>query len=110
MRTAPEERDEKKIAALRDEAANTLTILDAYLADKLYVAGDEFTMGDIPLGCVAYRYFNVDVRRPALPNLEAWYQRLSTRPAYQQHVMRFFGTNPDEWAALEKACASEGVL
>jgi glutathione S-transferase len=24
--------------------------------------------------------------------------------------MRHFGTNPDEWAALEKACASEGVV
>ena len=67
-------------------------------------------MGDIPLGCVVYRYFNVDVDRPALHNVEAWYQRLSERPAYRDHVMRHFGTNPDEWAALEKACASEGVI
>lgn len=110
VRTAPEERDAAKIASLRDEAADTLKILDAHLANDQYVAGDQFTMGDIPLGCVAYRYFNVDVQRPPLPNLEAWYQRLSSRPAYQQHVMRFFGTNPDEWAALEKACASEGII
>jgi glutathione S-transferase len=110
VRTVPEERNFDKINALRDEASNTLKILDAHLANNNYVAGDQFTMGDIPLGCVAYRYFNVDVERPSLPNLEAWYKRLATRPAYQQHVMRFFGANPDDWAALEKACASEGVL
>jgi glutathione S-transferase len=67
-------------------------------------------MADIPLGCVAYRYFNVQVDRPSLPNLESWYARLAQRPDYQNHVMRFFGTNPQQWQALEQACASEGIL
>lgn len=110
VRTAPEQRDPARIAALRDEASDVLALLDAHLAERPYIAGDGFTMGDIPLGCVAYRYFNVPVDRPPLPNLEAWYARLSERPAYKKHVMRFFGTNPDEWAALEVASASEGVL
>ena len=110
VRTQPAERDLAKIAALRDEANEALMILDAHLADRPYVCGDRFTMGDIPLGCVAYRYFNVDVDRPALPNVEAWYQRLAERAPYRDHVMRHFGTNPDECAALEKACVSEGVI
>jgi len=110
VRTQPEERDTEKIARLRDEAHAALTVLDEHLENRVYICGDEFTMGDIPLGCVAYRYFNVDVDRPPLPHVEAWYERLSQRPAYQNHVMRFFGTNPDEWAVLEKACASEGVI
>jgi len=110
VRTQPADRDLAKIAALRDEANEALIILDAHLADRPYVCGDSFTMGDIPLGCVAYRYFNVDVDRPALPNVEAWYQRLAERAPYRDHVMRHFGTNPDEWAALEKACVSEGVI
>ncbi|WP_282153069.1 glutathione S-transferase family protein [Ruegeria atlantica] len=110
VRTHPDQRDPEKIAMLRDEAHHALTILDQHLADRAYVCGDNFTMADIPLGCVAYRYFNVEVARPPLPNVEAWYQRLVERPAYQDHVMRHFGTNPNEWAALEKACASEGVL
>ena len=110
VRTQPTDRDLAKIAVLRDEANEALIILDAHLADRLYVCGDRFTMGDIPLGCVAYRYFNVDVDRPALPNVEAWYQRLAERAPYRDHVMRHFGTNPDEWAALEKACVSEGVI
>ena len=110
VRTQPADRDLAKIAVLRDEANEALIILDAHLADRPYVCGDRFTMGDIPLGCVAYRYFNVDVDRPALPNVEAWYQRLAERAPYRDHVMRHFGTNPDEWAALEIACVAEGVI
>ena len=110
VRTPPADRDPGKIAKLRDDAHDALTILDGHLENRPYVCGDAFTMGDIPLGCIVYRYFNVEVERPPLPHVEAWYQRLSARPAYRSHVMRHFGTNPDEWAALEKACASEGVL
>ena len=110
VRTVPADRDQVKIDALRDQAVSALTLLDTHLSDKNFVGGKKFTMGDIPLGCVAYRFFNVEVDRPAMPHLEAWYQRLCERPAYVKHVMRFFGTNPEEWQALEKACASEGML
>ncbi|MEP5622316.1 MAG: glutathione S-transferase, partial [Hyphomicrobiales bacterium] len=44
-------------------------------------------VGDIPLGCLAYAWFNMDIERPDLPNLAAWYQRLIERPAYQKGVM-----------------------
>ena len=108
VRTQPEARDPAKIKSLAVEAADVLAILDSHLASQPYVAGNEFTMGDIPLGAVAYRFFNVQAERPDLPNIESWYQRLCARPAYKQHVMRFFGTSPAEWQALEKACASEG--
>lgn len=110
VRTQPDERDPEKITQLRDEAHQALLILDQHLANKAFVCGDSFTMGDIPLGCVAYRYFNIEVSRPPLPNVEAWHHRLAQRTAYRDHVMRHFGTNPDEWAALEKACVSEGVM
>ena len=110
VRTEPADRDPAKIADLRDQAVKNLRLLDAHLSNQKYVAGDEFTMGDIPLGCVAYRFYNVDVDRPSLPNVEDWYARLSERPAYRDHVMRFFGTTPSDWAALEKESAKEGVL
>lgn len=108
VRTHPEKRDASLIAKHLDEASNVLSLLNDHLASHDYVAGKQFTMGDIPLGAVLYRYYNVDVQRPELEHVRAWYERLSQRPAYQQHVMRFFGTNPDEWQALEVACASEG--
>jgi len=108
VRTEPDQRDPAKIADLAEQAATALAILDAHLATRAYVAGDSFSMGDIPLGCVAYRYFNIPIARPALPHVEAWYARLSERPAYKAHVMRFFGTNPTEWQALERDSAKEG--
>lgn len=109
VRTAPQKRNPNLIADHAAEAGRMLSILDVHLADRNYVAGEAFTMGDIPLGCIAYRYFNIDIERPALPNVETWYGRLAERPAYQKHVMRFFGTNPDEWQALEIACKDEGT-
>ena len=108
VRTEPAERDPAKLASHAAEAAQALQVLERHLAEHDFVAGSGFTMGDIPLGAVAYRYFNVESERPSFPNIERWYARLYERPAYQKHVMRFFGTNPTDWQALEKACASEG--
>ena len=109
VRTDPAQRDPAVIAGHATEAAAMMALLDAHLAGRTYVAGEAFSMADIPLGCVAYRWYNIPVQRPALPHVEAWYARLSGRPAYRKHVMRFFGENPDDWAALERASASEGT-
>lgn len=108
VRTDPAKRDQSTIDAHAAEAAKMMTLLDAHLSGQDHVAGAQFTMADIPLGAVAYRYFNIDIERPALPAVQAWYGRLCERPAYQRHVMRFFGTNPNEWQALERASAAEG--
>ena len=108
VRTEPKQRDPALNSRHASEAANALAILDAHLEGRDYVGGNTFNMADIPLGCVAYRYFNIEIERPSLPNIEAWFARLCERPAYQAHVMRPFGSNPDEWAALERASASEG--
>ncbi|MBX2839858.1 MAG: glutathione S-transferase N-terminal domain-containing protein [Gammaproteobacteria bacterium] len=103
VRTDPDKRDPALIAKYANEAAEIMPILDTQLANHAYVSGDSFTMADIPLGAVVYRYFNIDIERPALPNIQRWYNQLCARPAYQKHVMRFFGTNPEEWQSLEKA-------
>ena len=41
-----------------------------------------------------------------LPNIGAWYERLSERPAYREHAMIPFGRNPAEWYLLEREPAS----
>jgi glutathione S-transferase len=65
-------------------------LLDRHLADKAYLASDRLTMGDIPAGTTLFRYFALDIKRPALPYVESWYGRLAERPAYRAHVMRPF--------------------
>ena len=62
-------------------------LLDRHLEGRAFVAGDVLTYGDIPAGAQLYRYFSLDIDRPPLPNVEAWYARLQTREAYRTHVM-----------------------
>jgi glutathione S-transferase len=89
IRTPPEKRDNAAIDAARPATSALWQRLDAHLANRAYVAGDSFTMGDIPVGCMAYRWMELPFRRddlPELPHLKAWYGRLLQRPAYQKHV------------------------
>ena len=61
----------------------------------------EFTMADIPLGTITYRYLNLDIERIELPHVSRWYQRICERPAFQYHVMIPFGANAEEWLQEE---------
>ena len=67
--------------------ADNLKIVENQLASRPYIAGNAFTMGDIPVGCFVHRWFALDVERPDLRNLKAWYARLKARPAYAKHIM-----------------------
>ncbi|MGI9049868.1 MAG: glutathione S-transferase family protein [Rubrobacteraceae bacterium] len=87
VRTPPEERDYAAIEAARLQTAEALSILDAHLSDREYVAGPSLTMADIPLGTTFYRWMVLDIERPPLPNLEAWYGRLCERTTYSENVM-----------------------
>ena len=87
FRTPEAQRDYKSIGENTTLLNNLMGQLDAHLAGRDYMAGAEFTMGDIPLGAMAYRYFGLPVERPKLPNVERWYGRLGERPAYRQHIM-----------------------
>jgi len=77
----------QEIDASLERTADTLAILDGHLSGKEYVAGDTLTMGDVALGPGIYRWLNIDIDRPSLPNLEAWHERLARRPAYEKNVM-----------------------
>jgi len=102
VRTEPICRDPGFIAARNESLGGSLQILDAHLADRAYIAGDRLTMADVPLGPMVHRYFDLDVARPELPNVTAWYKRLSERPAFREHAMVRFGRNPAEWYTLER--------
>jgi glutathione S-transferase len=87
IRTPPEKRDRANIARAIRKTAGNLDLLDAHLAGRDYVTGPSLTMADIPLGVTAYRWFTLDIERPAMPNLEAWYERLRARGPYRAIVM-----------------------
>lgn len=86
IRTPPEKRDAKAIDAGVKASHELAGMLDGVLADRPYVAGDQFTMGDIPIGCEVQRYLRVPIERPSRPHLEAWFERLRQRPPFVKHV------------------------
>ena len=86
IRTPPEKRDTAAIKAAGDRLAGSWTMLDQLLAGRAYVAGADFTMGDIPVGAAYWRYSKLDVAKPRLAHCDAWHQRLQERPPFRQHV------------------------
>ena len=80
-------RDTKAVAAAAKTVGEKLAILDAHLADRQFIMGDQLTMADIGVGSLLYRYFNLPMERPRLVHVDLYYRRLTARPAYQQHVM-----------------------
>ncbi|MGP9435391.1 glutathione S-transferase family protein [Ewingella sp. AOP8-B2-18] len=66
-----------------------MQILEAQLQKSGdYVLGDSFTLADIPLGLSVNRWAMTPMARPALPAVEAYYERLNQREGF-----RLFGRN-----------------
>jgi glutathione S-transferase len=87
IRTPPEKRDHAAIDSAKAKTIAAMKLLDAQLANSAFVAGDSFSMGDIPVGAIAYRYRRLIPERPVLANLERWYATLEQRPAFKEHVL-----------------------
>lgn len=87
IRTPAERRDMALITASAERLNQAMTLLDVHLAKHPYVAGDALTMGDVPVGCVCWRWANLDIQRPDLANVAAYRARLEARPGYRAQVM-----------------------
>jgi glutathione S-transferase len=86
IRTPPEKRDANAIAAGKEKTIAAAKIMDAQLGKTAYLAGSEFSYGDIPVGIMIYRYVQLIPERPATPNLDRWYAAISSRPAFKEQV------------------------
>lgn len=87
IRTKPEDRDMENIEKSRAALSEKMSIANDTLADRSYLAGDVFTIGDIPMGIAAWRWFNLPIEREDYPHLRRWCDDLSGRPGYQRHIM-----------------------
>ena len=87
IRTPKDKQNPEAIAAGRDNFSRQLAILDRYLRERDYVAGDAITMGDIPPAPFVHRWFNLDIEREDYPGLQAWYDRIASRPAFKKNVI-----------------------
>jgi glutathione S-transferase len=87
VRRTPAERDTAVIAASAARCAKQMAILDDALTRSPWLSGDDFGIGDIPMGVYAHTWFTIDIERPALPHIEDWYARIKARPGYAEQVM-----------------------
>lgn len=86
-RTPPSKRDAAKIDNAKERCVQDFEQLDKHLSHQDFLAGNHFTVGDIPAGTALFRYFTLEIAHPTVPHVRAWYARLQERPGYRAHVM-----------------------
>jgi glutathione S-transferase len=86
-RTKPENQKPDAIAAALAEARKAFAILDQRLGDAPFLGGEHLTYADIVAGIALYRWYEIDIERPDLPAITAWYARLRERAAFRKAVM-----------------------
>jgi glutathione S-transferase len=79
-------RDGREVERARKDLIAAFRMIDEELGRSRFIAGDHFSMGDIPLGVHAHRWQLYDIERPPMANLARWYAGLRRRPAFRQWV------------------------
>jgi glutathione S-transferase len=86
VRKGPAFHDAREIEASKQQWTRMVAILDSQFAHTGgHVAGASFTLADIPIGLSVNRWFMTPFERPSFPHVEAYYERLSGRPAFLRH-------------------------
>jgi glutathione S-transferase len=88
IRTRAEDRDMDAIETGRASLTAKMAIINDELADRSFLTGDDFNMGDIPLGIAVWRWFNMPIEREDYPHLKRWCDALCERPGYREHIMK----------------------
>ena len=82
VRTPAERRDPAAAERSVQATEPLLALLEAHLATRAYMAGDRFTMADVPIGCELHRWFGLPAELyawPAWPHLERYFAGLRER-------------------------------
>jgi glutathione S-transferase len=86
VRKNPAFHDVREIEASKKQWTRVVAILDSQLARTGgHVVGAAFTLADIPIGLSVNRWYMTPFERPSFPHVEAYYERLSGRPAFLRH-------------------------
>ncbi|MGY8709370.1 glutathione S-transferase [Bradyrhizobium sp. 18BD] len=85
-RTPEAQRNLAAVDKAREQTSRYLKHVDHQLKGRSFLLGDHLSLADIPIGTHLYRYFNLDLPRSNLPNVERWYERLQSKSAYREHV------------------------
>ncbi len=86
IRTPPEKRDAGAIATGKEKTIVAAKMMEEQLGRTPFLAGNDFSYGDIPVGIMIYRYMQLIPERPPTPNLDRWYAAISSRPAFKEQI------------------------
>ena len=87
VRTPKPLRDPDAIAAGIEQLGRSLRVAEDQLNKHDWLVGDNLTRGDLHMGHVLYRYYDIEIDRPDFPALRAYYDRLTQRQTYRDTVM-----------------------
>ena len=87
VRTPSAKRDASLLAANVANLGKLAKLADEKLRQGPFLGGEHITFADIMFGHGLYRYYTLNFDRADTPNLDAYYDRLTKRPAFSQHVM-----------------------
>jgi glutathione S-transferase len=86
VRHSPASTDQDAIAASVTNWNRHMQLLDDQLRRTgAFATGQSFTLADIVLGLSTHRWYMTPMERPALTAVQAYYERLSERPAFLAH-------------------------
>lgn len=87
VRTPPSRRGPGAIRDALRALDKYLGIAEAWLAKHPFLVGESFTLADIQFGHCLYRYFDIDIERTSHPSVRRYYDALTARPSFREHVM-----------------------
>lgn len=86
VRQSPAHRDNAQIAASVSAWSKCMAVLDKQLEKTGgHVAGEAFSLADIPIGLSVQRWFSTPLAHPHLPAVSAYYDVLAQRPGYRDY-------------------------
>ena len=86
VRRSPAHQDAQAVAASAAAWNRHMAILEGQLERTgAFVAGPAFTLADIVNGLSVNRWFMTPIERPALPRVQAYYDRLAEHAGFRQH-------------------------
>jgi glutathione S-transferase len=86
IRTKLEERNLQELEKTRVQMSSILKILDYQLKSTPWVTGDHFTIADLPLALIAFRWFNLPIEREDYQHLSRWFKQIELRPGYIKYA------------------------
>lgn len=87
VRTSAANRDVGAMLSAIADIEFQLDIFEEQLQNHNYALSNDFSLADIVIGHILFRWFDIDIERRPRPLVEAYYERLRERPAFREHVM-----------------------